>query len=145
MTQLSTFRVGRYLFGVDVCVVQEVVRLHGLTPVPLAAPVIAGLINLRGEVLTAVDLRVRLGLPLGADHRDPVNVVVRVDEEAISLLVDEMGAVLDVSQLPFQATPGTVDEAVRDLLHGSYALPERLLLSLDVRRLLDHTVGSFAA
>jgi purine-binding chemotaxis protein CheW len=143
MSQLSTFHVGKYLFGVDVALVQEVVRLQQMTPVPLAAPEIAGLINLRGEVLTAVDLRTRLGLPPlagagdGAAQREPVNVVVRVDDEPVSLLVDEIGGVLEVSQVPFEQTPSTVDERVRDLLLGAYTLPDRLLLALNARRVLD--------
>ncbi len=137
MNQLSTFHVGKYLFGVDVALVQEVVRLQSITPVPLAAPEIAGLINLRGEVLTAIDLRVRLGLRPADPGREPVNVVVRVDDEPVSLLVDEIGGVLEVSQVPFETTPSTVDERVRDLLLGAYTLPDRLLLSLNARRVLD--------
>jgi purine-binding chemotaxis protein CheW len=145
VNQLSTFHVGKYLFGVDVSLVQEVVRLQQMTPVPLAPPEIAGLINLRGEVLTAVDMRVRLGLSpaeLGTDDpaREPVNVVVRMDDEPVSLLVDEIGGVLEVSQVPFEQTPSTVDERVRDLLLGAYTLPDRLLLALNARRVLD--VGS---
>jgi purine-binding chemotaxis protein CheW len=139
-SQLSTFVVGTYLFGVDVSLVQEVVRLQQMTPVPLAPREIAGLINLRGEVLTAIDLRARLGLPPpepGASVREPVNVVVRVDDEPVSLLVDEIGGVLDVSQVPFEQTPSTVDERVRDLLLGAYTLPDRLLLALNARRVLD--------
>ena len=140
MSQLSTFHVGQYLFGVDVSLVQEVVRLQQMTPVPLATAEIAGLINLRGEVLTAIDLRARLGLPpldaLGT-AREPVNVVVRVDDEPVSLLVDEIGGVLEVSQVPFEQTPSTVDERVRDLLLGAYTLPDRLLLALNARRVLD--------
>jgi purine-binding chemotaxis protein CheW len=142
MNQLSTFGVGKYLFGVDVALVQEVVRLQQMTPVPLAPPEIAGLINLRGEVLTAIDLRVRLGLAaaeLGNDGvaREPVNVVVRMDDEPVSLLVDEISGVLEVSQVPFEQTPSTVDERVRDLLLGAYTLPDRLLLALNARRVLD--------
>lgn len=138
MSQLSTFHVGKYLFGVDVSLVQEVVRLQQITPVPLAAPEIAGLINLRGEVLTAIDLRARLGLPLrSAGEREPVNVVIRVDDEPVSLLVDEIGGVLEVSQVPFEQTPSTVDERVRDLLLGAYTLPDRLLLALNAARVLD--------
>lgn len=142
MSQLSTFHVGKYLFGVDVSLVQEVVRLQMITPVPLAAPEIAGLINLRGEVLTAIDLRSRLGLPPADGNREPVNVVVRVDDEPVSLLVDEIGGVLEVSQVPFEQTPSTVDERVRDLLLGAYTLPDRLLLALNARQVLD--VGSDA-
>lgn len=137
MSQLSTFHVGKYLFGVDVSLVQEVVRLQMMTPVPLASPEIAGLINLRGEVLTAIDLRARLGLPPAETTREPVNVVVRVDDEPVSLLVDEIGGVLEVSQVPFEQTPSTVDERVRELLLGAYTLPDRLLLALNARRVLD--------
>ena len=137
MSQLSTFHVGKYLFGVDVSLVQEVVRLQMITPVPLAPPEIAGLINLRGEVLTAIGLRARLGLPPADGTREPVNVVVRVDDEPVSLLVDEIGAVLEVSQVPFEQTPSTVDERVRDLLLGAYTLPDRLLLALNAKRVLD--------
>ena len=137
MSQLSTFHVGKYLFGVDVSLVQEVVRLQMITPVPLASPEIAGLINLRGEVLTAIDLRARLGLPPADSTREPVNVVVRVDDEPVSMLVDEIGGVLEVSQVPFEQTPSTVDERVRDLLLGAYTLPDRLLLALNARRVLD--------
>ncbi len=137
MSQLSTFHVGKYLFGVDVSLVQEVVRLQQITPVPLAVPEIAGLINLRGEVLTAIDLRARLGLPPAEGGREPVNVVVRVDDEPVSLLVDEIGGVLEVSQVPFEQTPSTVDERVRDLLLGAYTLPDRLLLALNARQVLD--------
>ena len=137
MTQLSTFHVGKYLFGVDVSLVQEIVRLQTITPVPLSGTDIAGLINLRGEVLTAVDLRARLGLPPAETGRDPINVVVRVDEEPVSLLVDEIGGVQEVSSVPFEATPSTVDAHVRHLLLGAYTLPDRLLLSLDARKVLE--------
>jgi len=136
VTQLSTFHVGRYLFGVDVSLVQEIVRLQAFTPVPLSSPEIAGLINLRGEVLTAIDMRARLGLPPSDGGRDPVNVVVRVDDEPVSLLVDEIGGVQEVSQVPFEATPATVDAKVRELLLGSYTLPDRLLLALNAKKVL---------
>ena len=145
MSQLSTFHVGKYLFGVDVSLVQEVVRLQQITPVPLAVPEIAGLINLRGEVLTAIDLRSRLGLPPADGGREPVNVVVRVDDEPVSLLVDEIGGVLEVSQVPFEQTPSTVDERVRGLLLGAYTLPDRLLLALNARQVLDVGQESRAA
>jgi purine-binding chemotaxis protein CheW len=145
MTQLSTFHVGKYLFGVDVSLVQEIVRLQTITPVPLSGRDIAGLINLRGEELTAVDLRARLGLPAAENGRDPINVVVRVDEEPVSLLVDEIGGVQEVSTVPFEATPSTVDAHVRHLLLGAYTLPDRLLLSLDARKVLEMSANRSAA
>jgi purine-binding chemotaxis protein CheW len=145
VTQLSTFHVGKYLFGVEVSLVQEIVRLQTITPVPLSGKDIAGLINLRGEVLTAVDLRARLGLPPADSGRDPINVVVRVDEEPVSLLVDEIGGVQEVSSVPFENTPTTVDAHVRHLLLGAYTLPDRLLLSLDARKVLAITENRSAA
>ncbi|NLT55575.1 MAG: purine-binding chemotaxis protein CheW [Actinomycetales bacterium] len=136
MTQLSTFHVGAYLFGVEVSLVQEIVRLPSITPVPLAPPEIAGLINLRGEVLTAVDLRVRLGMHPAPSTQDQVNVVVRLDDEPVSLLVDEIDGVMALDRVPFESTPSTVPERVRELLVGAYTLPDRLLLALDVREVL---------
>jgi len=145
VNQLSTFRIGKYLFGVDVGLVQEIVRLQTITPVPLSPPEIAGLINLRGEVLTAIDLRTRLGLPPAESDRDPVNVVIRVDEEPVSLLVDEIGGVLEVSQVPFETTPSTVDAAVRDLLVGAFTLPDQLLLALNAHKVLSLSSDARAA
>jgi purine-binding chemotaxis protein CheW len=136
MSQLSTFWIGGYLFGVDVALVQEIVRLQAMTPVPLSGNEIAGLINLRGEVLTAIDVRSRLGLPPAPPGRDPINVVVRVNEEPVSLLVDEIGGVVEVSQVTFESTPTTVDAVVRPLILGAYALPDQLLLALDARKVL---------
>ena len=141
MTQLSTFHVGKYLFGVDVSLVQEVVRLQLITPVPLAPPEIAGLINLRGDVLTAVDLRARLGLPPAGTTREPINVVIGVDDEPVSLLVDEIGGVLDIDGVPFESTPSTVDDRVRGLLLGAYTLPDRLLLALNASAVLQLSNG----
>ena len=135
MTQLSSFVVGRYLFGVDVALVQEIMRVRSITPVPLAVPEIAGLINLRGEVLTAVDLRIRFGLPVDP-NRNPINIVVRVDDEPVSLLVDAIGGVVDVSTLPFQSTPSTVDSRTGAMIVGAYPMTDQLLLALDVPKVL---------
>lgn len=136
MNQLSSFVVGRYLFGVDVALVQEIMRVRSITPVPLSVPQIAGLINLRGEVLTAVDLRIRFGLPVDST-RNPINIVVRVDDEPVSLLVDAIDGVVEVSDLPFETTPSTVDEETRALITGAYTMPDRLLLALDARKVLN--------
>jgi purine-binding chemotaxis protein CheW len=142
MVQLSTFVVGRYLFGVDVALVQEIMRVRSMTPVPLSVPEIVGLINLRGEVLTAVDLRICFGLDPADTSSQPINIVVRVDDEPVSLLVDAIGGVVDVSTLPFQVTPSTVDERTRVMILGAYAMPDQLLLALDVPRVLaDLAIG----
>ena len=140
MSQLSTFAVGPYLFGVEVEVVQEIVRLESMTPVPLAPAAIGGLINLRGEVITAVDLRQRLGISGGGRERaGTLNVVVRGDDEPTSLVVDEIGGVVTIDGLPFEQTPSTVNAGVRDLIAGAYSLPDRLLLALNVQAVLAGT------
>jgi len=132
--QLATFTLDGRLYGVDVERVQEVLRSQPRTRVPLAPPAVAGLVNLRGQVLTAVDLRVRLDLPPRADGEEPMVVVIRVGGEPVSLLVDTIGDVVDVLPQDFEPPPDTVLGAARDLVVGVYKLPGRLLLALDPDR-----------
>jgi purine-binding chemotaxis protein CheW len=135
--QLATFTVDTLLFGVEVYKVQEVIRYQEMTSVPLAAHGAAGLINLRGEVVTAIDMRQRLGLPPRADGVLPMNVVVRVDDEPVSLLVDAIGDVAHVSVEQFEEPPETMTGPGRSLITGAYKLDNRLLLALDVARAVD--------
>ena len=135
--QFCTFYVDGQYVGIDVMEVQEVIRYQEMTHVPLAPAEISGLINLRGQIVTALDLRRRFGMPDRPEGQLPMNVVVRTAEGSVSLLVDEIGGVLEVSQVPFEQTPSTVDERVRDLLLGAYTLPDRLLLALNARRVLE--------
>src|SRR5215470_16261880 len=103
--QLSTFFVADMFFGVDVLQVQEVLRFQHMTPVPQAPEVIEGLINLRGQIVTAIDMRRRLGLPPRTGCQNPTNLVVRNEDGAVSLLVDEIGDVLDVTADGFEPPP----------------------------------------
>ena len=131
---LATFVIDGARYGVDVLLVQEALRSQVRTPVPLAAPGIAGLVNLRGEVVLSIDLRVRLGLePLPVDA-EPMMVVVQVGSEAVSLLVDEVGDVIDVEESQFEAPPDTLPQELRQVILGVYKLPTGLLLALDVGR-----------
>lgn len=132
--QLATFSLDGHDFGVGVEKVQEVLRYQIRTPVPLASPDIGGLLDLRGQVITTIDLRRRLGLPAFPDDVTPMNVVVRVDGEVISLLVDSIGDVVDVDEALFERPPVTLDAKGRELIHGAYKLEGRLLLALDVDR-----------
>jgi len=133
--QFCTFHVGELYLGVDVLRVQEVIRAQPMTPVPLAPPVVRGLINLRGQIVTALDLRRRLALPDRAEtDPPPVNVVLLTDDGAVSLLADEVGDVLTVSNSDFELPPGTLRGEARELIRGAYKLPERLLLILDPDR-----------
>jgi purine-binding chemotaxis protein CheW len=136
--QLCTFYVDGRFFGVDVTRVQEVIRDLQMTRVPLATRVIRGLINLRGQIVTAIDMRARLGLEAaGADAAPPMNVVVRTEDGAVSLLVDEIGDVVEVDDGSFERLPETLDATSRELIGGVYKLKGKLLLVLDADRTVD--------
>jgi purine-binding chemotaxis protein CheW len=129
--QLCTFKIDNHLFGVDAQSVQEVIRYQEMTRVPKAPAAISGLINLRGQIVTAVDLRTRLGLPPLPEKRKPMNVVVRGDDGAVSLLVDQIGDVIEVDDEHFEEPPDTLNGNARDLIRGAYKLEDQLLLLLD--------------
>jgi len=112
--------------------VQEVMRHQGMTGVPLAPALVKGLINLRGQIVTAIDMRCRLGLPARDAGSDQMNIVVRCGDEAISLLVDEIGDVLQVGADKFERRPDNLDPRIRDLIQGVYKLNTQLLLVLDI-------------
>lgn len=134
--QLCTFTLGDLSFGVDVKNVQEVIRYQAMTGVPLAPPTIRGLINLRGQIVTAIDMRARLGLPERQEAL-PMNVVVRSADGVVSLLVDEIGDVLRVEEGTFERPPETMSGTFRELVQGVYKLERQLLLLLDVEKITN--------
>ncbi len=134
--QFCTFHVDNLFLGIDVQQVQEVIRYQQMTGVPLAPAAIRGLINLRGQIVTAIDLRGWLDLPPRASQTSPMNVVVRDGDNAVSLLVDRIGDVLEVDDDLFEPPPPTVRASVRAMIRGAYKLTDRLLLVLDVGRAL---------
>lgn len=136
-TQVCTFRIDGHLFGVQVEAVQEVLRSQAMTSVPLAPSVIRGLINLRGEIVTALDLRRRLRFDVRESGKDPMNVVVRTKQGVVSFLVDEIGEVLAVEQDSFEGPPETLDGGVRPFIAGVFKLDGDLLVLLDVERCAD--------
>jgi purine-binding chemotaxis protein CheW len=134
-----TFRLGDLLIGIDIRQVQEVLKHDKMTPVPLAPPEIRGLINLRGQIVTAVDLRRQLGLPVENDL--VATVVVRAGEETFSLLVDEVGDVVTPPAGDYEPVPAGVPERVREVVAGTFKLCDKLLLLLDLERVaarLEH-------
>jgi len=135
--QYCTFYVNGMFLGVEVTCIQEVIRYQPLTVVPLTPPVIAGLMNLRGQLVTAIDLRHRLGLPPRDPGQRPINVVVRTVDGAVSLLVDEIGDVIEVDGDMFERPPETLTDDARELIRGAYKLKDRLLLVLDAARTID--------
>lgn len=132
--QFCTFYLDGLFLGVEVLKVQEVIRYQEMTHVPLASPVISGLINLRGQIVTAIDLRKRLNLGARPADKLPMNVVIRSDDGALSLLVDEIGDVLEISEELFERPPHTIKGIARELIPVVCKLKERLLLILDTEK-----------
>ena len=136
-TQYCTFHLGDHYYGLDVLRVQEVVRNQPLTRVPLALGAVLGLINLRGQIVTAIDLRARLELPpLDEEPQDAVSVIVQMEDGAVSFAVDQIGDVLELPKEQFEAPPETLRGAVRALILGAYKLPDKLLVVLDPERIV---------
>jgi len=132
--QFCTFFLKDQFFGVPVQQVQEVIRYQEMTRVPLVPQVIRGLINLRGQIVMALDLRRRFGMPEMPDSQLPMNVVVRTDDGAVSFLVDEIGDVLQVDEENFEPPPETLKGQARELVRGVYKLQDRLMLVLNTER-----------
>jgi purine-binding chemotaxis protein CheW len=135
--QFCTFFLDGLFFGVEVLKVQEVIRYQQMTRVPLAPATLKGLINLRGQIVTAVDLRHRLGFPERNTDSLPMNVVVRCDDGAVSLLVDEIGDVVEIDDDVYERPPETLQGLARELILGVYKLKDRLLLILDTERTVN--------
>ncbi len=135
--QFCTFFLDGHCFGTPVPQVQEVIQYQVMTRVPLAPSVVSGMINLRGQIVPAIDLRRRLELPDRPPEKLPMNVVVRTDEGAVSLLVDEIGDVIEVDEDTLEGPPETLQGIARQVVLGVYKLPGRLLLILDTERAVD--------
>jgi purine-binding chemotaxis protein CheW len=131
--QFCTFYVDDILLGIEVLEVQEVLRYQDLTEIPLAPSEIQGLINLRGQIITAINLRSRMNLAPSKNEKNSMNVVTRINNEVISFLVDSVGDVLEVDDESFEPVPSTVNASTRELVSGVYKLEgKRLLMVLDV-------------
>ena len=134
--QFCTFYLDGMRFGVDVRAVQEVVAYQAMTRVPLAPSTVRGLINLRGQIVTGIDVRRRLDLPERAADATAMNVVLRGGESPVSFLVDAIGEVIDVDD-GWESPPATLRGPTRELIQGVCALGSELLLVLDVPKVLE--------
>ncbi len=143
-SQFCTFYLDKLLFGVELRTVQEVMRSLEVTQVPLAPQVVCGLINLRGQIVTAVDLRRRLELEPRPEGVPAMNVVVRSDDGAVSLLVDEIGDVVEVEESTFERPPETLRGTVRTMITGVHKLNNRLMLVLDTEKACQMTDAAVA-
>jgi purine-binding chemotaxis protein CheW len=133
-SQFCTFYLDKLMFGIELQKVQEVLRHLELTEIPLAPDVVSGLMNLRGQIITAIDLRRRLELPNRPDGMLPMNVVVRSADGAISFLVDEIGDVVEVDEDSFERPPETLQGKVREVILGIHKLDKQLMHVLDTEK-----------
>ena len=136
--QYSTFRVADMFMGIDLAQVQELLRFQEMTSVPLAPRAIEGLINLRGQIVTALDVRRILGLPaVESEDKLPMNIVIQSEGVLVSLLVDEICDVLDVPLQAATPLPENMPALRRTLIESVYQLDSGLLLILNTNRVLE--------
>lgn len=136
LEQFVTFMVNDQLFGVPVLQVQDILKPEDIAKVPLAPPEVRGSINLRGRIVTVIDVRVRLGLPPAEERTKGMGVTVEQTNDLYTLMVDEIGEVLSLPAADFENVPGTIDSRWRDFADGVYQLDNNLMIVLDVDGLL---------
>lgn len=134
-----TMTIADQLFGIPVLQVQDVLGHQRITRIPLAPPEVAGSLNLRGRIVTAIDVRLRLGLPSRSKDKPGMSIVVDLRGELYSLMVDSVGEVLSLSNDDFERNPATLDPRWREVSTGIYRLNGQLMVVLDVPRLLNFT------
>ncbi len=132
-----TMTIAGQLFGISVLQVQDVLGPQRLTKVPLAPPEVAGSLNLRGRIVTAIDVRTRLGMPPRPEGMTGMSVVVDLGGELYSLLIDQVGEVLTMDKENFEANPPTLDPRWREVSRGIYRLKEQLMVVIDINQLLN--------
>lgn len=135
-SQFSTFTIDDKLYGINVKMVQEITKAMPITPVPLAPFYVHGLINLRGQIATAVGLRELFSLKSAEIGQSKINVVCKTEGLLLSLIVDEVGDVLELEESQFEATPDTVNHNVSKFMTGVYKLPNNLLSVIDIQKLV---------
>lgn len=134
--EFVTVTIADQLFGIPVLMVQDVLGPQRLTSVPLSPGEVAGVLNLRGRIVTAIDVRSRLGLPPSEESNGGMNVVVDYDGELYSLTVDAVGEVIALPKDAFEGNPSTLDPAWRAVSRGVYRMEGSLLIDIDVDRLI---------
>jgi purine-binding chemotaxis protein CheW len=145
VTEYVTVLIGDQLFGLPISRVQDVFMPDRLTRVPLASPEIAGVLNLRGRIVTAIDMRRRLGLPPRQDGRPPMAVGIELKGESYGLLIDTVGEVLKLADGTREPNPVNLDQHLARVSAGVHRLEGQLLVVLDVDRVLEMGSESLAA
>lgn len=134
MTHLCTFRVDDMVCGFEVNCIQEVILAQRMTRVPVISPVVAGLINLRGQIVTAIDMRKRLGAVEREAGALAMNLVVRTENGLVSLIVDDVADIVDLDVARLEEPPSTLKGVLAHLTRTVYKDPKGLILVLDVER-----------
>jgi len=133
--QLCGFRLADGFYGVPVLGVQEVIKAQKVTPIPLAPKCIKGLINLRGQIVTAVSLRILFGIA-EEGNLDHMNIIVRSGDSLYALEVDEILDVMDLELKNFEERPDTLREGLKKFIIGAYKLNKKLLIKIDLQKIL---------
>ncbi len=131
MEHLCTFDVDSLFIGIPISRIQEFLRPQPVTPVPLAPATILGLMSLRGQIVPVINLAERLGVQMQDGGAEAFNVLIRTPDGPVSLLVDRVGDVVEVSPDTFEPAPDTLRSSLRPLIRGAYKLERKLLLALD--------------
>jgi len=145
MQEYVTVTIGGQMFGIPVLQVHDVLGKIQLTQIPLAPPEVAGALNLRGRIVTCIDVRKRLGLESVNEAEDQMSVVVEHHGEPYSLLIDSVGEVLSLKSENMEANPATLDSRWREVSSGIYRTENKLLVILQIDRLLDFAGSSVKA
>jgi purine-binding chemotaxis protein CheW len=145
LTEYVTVLIGDQLFGLPIARVQDVFMPDRMTRVPLSSPEIAGVLNLRGRIVTAIDMRCRLGLPKREDNKPPMAVGIEFKGESYGLLIDTVGEVLKLDDNTREANPVNLDARLARVSAGVHRLEGQLLVVLDVDRVLDMGNDALAA
>ncbi len=132
-----TIYISGQMFGIPILQVQDVLGQQKVTKIPLSPPQVAGALNLRGRIVTAIDVRTCLCLPEAEANAKRMSVVVENDHELYSLIIDNVGDVLSLYDEDYENTPATLDPAWRSVALGIYRLSGKLLVILDVPKLLN--------
>jgi purine-binding chemotaxis protein CheW len=139
--QFCTFYLDKLMFGVELEKVQEVIRYLEITEIPLAPRVVSGLMNLRGQIITGIDLRRRLDLPDRPEEMHSMNVVIRSADGAVSLLVDDIGDVVETTEDSFERPPETLQGKVREVILGVHKLDKQLMHVLNTEKACESVNG----
>lgn len=141
-TQLCGFKIKGDCYAISVLDVQEVIKPHSLTKVPLSPPYVKGLINLRGQIVTSISLRKLFGMDDREEGEEHMNIIVRNGDSLYALMVDEILDVIDVHEGSFEKIPETISEKIRKYIKGVYKLSDSLLILLDLEKVLTVDVNN---